>query len=270
MGKKRQVRREEDNIAVRHERRKRKRRRMTLFGRMLVFIFFAVTASLVIMFATPVFNIKSIDGIQVEGNEKIKSETVISQSGITPGQNLFKINTSQVKNSLHSLAYIDDVSVKRRLIPPAIKIKVSECKEAAYFECNGMYAIIDKNCKVLAENESIIDGLPEIIGLNLQKYFIGEKINIDESDKSDIILVCIDILEKYELLKDVNNISVEDVTNVSFVYQNRLTVKCGSSLDLEKKIQFFNAVLKNGRLADNERGTLDISKSGKTIYTPVT
>lgn len=254
-----------DDIAVRHVRRRKKRKRLTALGRIVVFLLFLLIAGVIVAFFTPTFNIKAIN---VEGNTKVDSQTIISQTGIVEGQNLFKINISQIKRSIETIAYIDEIDVDRKLFPPSVNIIVTEAKPNAYVKIDGKYILIDKKCKVLEECDSLTGVIPEIVGLNLRNYTVGSKLVIDESEKSDIILLCIDKIDELGLTRDINSINVEDVSNISFKYQNRLTVICGSSLDMDYKLAFFDNIIKSDKLQDNSRGTLDLSTKGRTVYTP--
>ncbi len=253
------------DIAARHKMRQKKRHRTVVMRRFTAFVVLIIICVFVIAFFTPAFNIKSV---QVEGNTQVDSTVIINQSGVVEGQNLFKINVPQIKNAVNSLPYIKNVTIKRILFPPSLKINVEESSADAYIMYNGNCVLIDRNCNVLEETSSPKGGVPEITGLNLQNYSVGNKLNIDESDKSDIILLCIDIMEQQGILSQVNSIALDNVTDISFKYQNRLTIKCGSALDLDNKLVFFKSILDSGRLTDNSRGTIDISTSGQAIYTP--
>lgn len=255
----------QNDIRARHNMRQKKRKRLTLFGRVFMFLLFISVCAVIIMFFTPTFNITSIE---VEGNKKIDSQEIIAQTGVTIGQNLFKINISQVEKSLDSIAYINSVETERVLFPPALKLIVTECKPRAFITVGEKYLLIDGNCKILEETVEKPNTIPEIVGINLQKYSVGSKIDIDESEKFDIIILCIDKIDELGLISDVNSISVEDISKISFKYQNRLTVICGSELDLDDKLIFFDNIMKSNRLEDNSRGTIDLSTKGKTIYTP--
>ncbi len=263
MRKKRNVKRNGD-ISERHIKRQKKRKRLTLFGRIVVFLLFVAAAAVIITFCTPVFNMQEIT---VEGNAKVDSQTIIAQTGVVKGENLFKINLSQVKKSLETIAYIDKIDVKRTLFPPSLKLVVTESEPKACVSIGGNYVLVDGKCKVLEECGEKADNLPEIVGLNLQKYSIGSKLEIDESEKSDIIVLCIDKIDELGLIADVDSISVDDTNRVTFKYQNRLTVICGSELDLEYKLAYFGSIVQN-RLEENARGTIDLSTKGKAVYTP--
>ncbi|MCX7714818.1 MAG: FtsQ-type POTRA domain-containing protein [Clostridia bacterium] len=264
--KRNKVRKENyEDIVMRHNMRKRRRRRTSKI-RLTMLLFVLLTAGMLsLMFLTPLFNVK---GISVYGNNKVQSDLIISQSGIELGENLFKVNIRQVKKNLSSIAYLNDFQIKRMLYPPSVRITVTECTVSAYAKVNSSYIAIDKNCKVLEELSEPAAGVPEIVGLSLQKYSIGSKLEIDESDKFDIILLCIDEMTNRGLIQRVNRISVENTTDIFFRYDDRLNVLCGSVLDLDKKLRLFDEIIRGNRLTDNSRGTVDLSVSGKAVYTP--
>lgn len=263
MRKKRGVKRKGD-ISERHIKRQKKRRRLTVFGRIVFFLLFVTAAAVIVTFFTPVFNMREIT---VEGNAKVDTQTIIAKMGVTEGENLFKINLSQLEKSLETIAYIDEINVKRVLFPPSLNISVTESEPKACVSIGGNYVLIDKKCKVLEECGGKAEKLPEIVGLNLQKYSIGSKLDIDESEKSDIIVLCIDKIDELGLIADVDSISVDDTNRITFKYQNRLTVICGSELELEYKLAYFGSIVQN-RLEENARGTIDLSTKGKAVYTP--
>lgn len=93
-----------------------------------------------------------------------------------------------------------------------------------------------------------------------------EKITIDETKKSDIIELCIRELERFGA--DITTIDVSDTKDIMFMYCDRLRVTCGSSLDLEEKLKLFTEVINSNRLASNARGSVDLSNTGRAVYSP--
>ena len=75
-------------------------------------------------------------------------------------------------------------------------------------------------------------------------------------------------MKKIDILKGVKSISVADISNISFNYEDRIDAICGSSVDLSKKLGFFKSAVNSNRLTENSRGTIDLTTIGKAIYTP--
>ena len=70
------------------------------------------------------------------------------------------------------------------------------------------------------------------------------------------------------MLDKTDYIDVSDKTNITFGYDDRIDAFCGTKLDLERKIRMFYVAVTSNNLAENARGTMDLSTSGKAIYTP--
>ena len=88
-----------------------------------------IVAILCAMFS-PLFNIKKIE---VQGNEIISKNEIISLSQIQLEENTFKLNKSQIKKQIKENAYIQSVIIVRNL-PSEIVIKVEERKPAYLLE----------------------------------------------------------------------------------------------------------------------------------------
>jgi len=62
--------------------------------------------------------------------------------------------------------------------------------------------------------------------------------------------------------------SFEDMTNITFNYQSRIDVICGTHKDFEKKINLFKEGVSPNMMSPSARGTIDLSTTGRVIYTP--
>lgn len=260
MAKKRQ-----QDIKGRHSVRQKRRKRAMRIRRTIFFLILLIAAILALMFLTPIFNIQKV---AISGNERVTAEEITEKSGIVIGENLFKVNLKQSRESLSGIPYLDKIHLKRVLYPPSVKVTVTEGTISAYAAAGGGFVGLDRNCKVLETLTEPPGGVPEITGLGTDTYTLGKKLEIDESDKFDIILLCIDEFEKKGYLEKINRISVEDTSDILFRYEDRLDILCGSALDLGRKLRLFEEVLHDNRLTDNSRGTIDLSITGKAVYTP--
>ena len=101
-----------------HKKKKSKKLILTIFS---IIILIAVIT--IFSLTAPIFNITDI---QVEGNEKIATDTIISLSGLKKGENIFKFNNSIIGN-IKENNYIESVKISRKL-PGTIKITVQERK----------------------------------------------------------------------------------------------------------------------------------------------
>ena len=79
---------------------------------------------------------------------------------------------------------------------------------------------------------------------------------------------CIENMEKAGIIADITVMSFEDMTNITFNYQNRLDVICGTHIDFQRKLALFKEAVNSNKLTENSRGTINLSTTGKAIYTP--
>ena len=122
--------------------------------------------------------------------------------------------------------------------------------------------------RVLTDTGNNGETLPTVTGLTVTDYKLGEILKTNENEKFDITKISLSTLEATGILDKVIEINVTDVTDITMNYDNRITVQCGTQLDLERKIRLFRETVMSNSLTENARGTMDLSESGKAIYTP--
>ena len=96
----------------------------------------------------------------------------------------------------------------------------------------------------------------------------GAVITTDDAEKLVTVSEIFARLIDEDIISKIGTISFEDMNNITFTYENRLDVICGSEIDFSKKIGMFKKAVTSSKLTENSRGTIDISISGKAIYTP--
>lgn len=255
---------ENEDIRTRHTRRQRRKRRARR-ARRTVFLFLLLLILIgVVAFATPIFNIQSIT---ISGNEKVSMENLTAASEMLKGQNLFKVRSSRLKEALSSEPYIKDIHIKKILYPPKLKITVVESKPAVCLQTDSGFALVNEDGKVLEIVAEKPYAMPEITGMG-GACTVGQTFTADDAEKVETALSLIKLLTDEKLIDKVGSISMQSLTVISFSYDNRLDVICGTANDLAWKITLFREAIMSNRLPENSRGTMDLSASGKAIYTP--
>lgn len=252
-----------EDIRARHLKRQKKKRKRKLFFRTFLLLVVLGIALFVIAFLTPWFNIAEIT---VTGNEQVLTDSIIAQSGIYPGNNIFKVSTSHANAQISSMPYVKSVTVKRQL-PNKIHIEVQESHMAAYLPYGGGYVILDEAGKVLSLEQTAPEGYMQIMGCELKEFKIGQKIKVDADEKFDIILLYIGEFERAQMLGKVTQLDVTNTVDVKFKYEDRLEVFCGESSNLSRKLLTF-AEVANNQLSPNARGEIDLRTEGKAYYRP--
>ena len=241
------------------ERRMQKKRRRTA-----LVIIALIIAVLILLFLTPIFNIRTIS---VDGNEAVSNEQIVERLKPLIGQNLLRTGDSKIEKMLIEIPYIKNVSVQKRLFPPSVDVAVTEYAPAAVIRSGGKNYVISSNLRVLEELQVTHSSLPIITGVEIERADIGYDCEI-KSGKGDTLRTMLQTLEKTELISKVWEINLMSLMSITMNYDDRITVQCGSQLDMEMKIRMFREAVTREELSQNARGTVDLSETGNAIYIP--
>ncbi len=252
-------------IQARHDERRKKRIKEQKMRRIAFFSFLALIAVLIVMFFTPLFNIKNVE---ISGNNRISGEEITSTVGEIEGKNLFSYRKGKIKNRLYKFAYVEKVSVRKKAFPPAITIDIKERVPAFQAEYAGGYTVADKSGRVLEQTSEKLEGVPTLTGVLISSAKEGDAVVFKDTEAQKIIMSCIENMEKAGIIADITVMSFEDMTNITFNYQNRLDVICGTHIDFQRKLALFKEAVNSNKLTENSRGTINLSTTGKAIYTP--
>lgn len=232
---------------------KRKKKRSALFAPIAFLIICAALA-----FGMSVFF--RVSGIEVEGNSLYTPEEIIEASGIEEGDNLFFINRfSAISRIFSKLPYVEKAVINRTL-PNKLVIVVSESHAIACVSTEDGTWAIDRGCKLLSKaSGDDLRGLIRIEGLTPIAPEAGQIIAPGEAESPKVaylseILTQIDALG----LRDrITYIDISGISNPSFDYIGRFTVKLGADENVEYKFQCLLSAVES--LSDGDRGTLDLS-----------
>lgn len=255
----------EKSIQARHDERRQKRIRQQRIRRYTFFTVLGIIAILIVMFFTPLFNIKTVD---IVGNNKLSVEEISSQIGDLTGRNLFSTRKRTIKKKLTEFAYTEKVSVKKKPFPPTLTVEITEREPVVQVEFDETYIVIDKDGRVLEKATEKLENVAICSGLKIISSNEGDIISLKEEEVQKNIIACIGSMEKADIIKDITTISFEDMTNISFNYQSRLDVICGTHIDFQRKLELFKEAVNSNKLTQNSRGTINLSTTGKAIYTP--
>lgn len=251
---------------IRYQQQQKMKRVAAQRKRALAVLILSVIIVIVLMFMTPIFNIREIS---VDGNNIVTLEEIDSKIGDIVGENLFRTGAGTIRKRLTTIPYIDTVSVSKRIIPPTLRVSVTECQPAAYIGIDSQIAVIDSSLKILGDKSTFdAEVLPNVIGVEVTGGNLGDIVEGDNAEKLSILKICLSTMEQTGILDKVKDLDITDVTSIKFVYDDRLDVLCGTQLDLERKLRLFKETVSNNHLTENAKGTMDLSVTGKAVYTP--
>lgn len=217
-------------------------------------ILLAVAIGLILL--SDLFNCKQI---VVLGNNKITQETIINLSNIKKEENMFKINTRKVKNSIKQNAYINDAKIKRKL-NGIVEIHVEE-RIATYmltFEAGCIY--INNQGYILEISEEPIL-LPVIMGLKteLSTKKVGERLEKEDLYVLEKIISITDIANMKGLKENITYINVEDEENIQiYMDGEKKTINFGDEKNASKKFDRIKVILEQEKECEGEIFIKDI------------
>ena len=194
---------------------------------------------------SPIFNITDI---QVIGNNKINSDTIISLSQLQIGQNIFRFNKNKVVNEIKTNAYVENTKIKRK-IPNKIEIIIEEREQNYNVEFLNGYAYINNQGYILEIAEQKLD-LPVIMGITTpqEQVVAGNRLNDEDLEKLETVIQIMNICKSYELDKKVSSI---DITNkndyIMYMEEEKKTIHLVNDSNLTNKMLYVPAILKENQ-----------------------
>lgn len=227
-------------------RTRRRRRNLTLYYLM---IFTVCVILFLILARTVLFNINEYD---VTGCEIYTPEAVLSAGDLYEGRNMYGINIEKTRQKIKdTLIYVEDVNLRRKL-PDKFIVEVTEATAYACVEYENRYAIITQSGRYLeAEQTSPRDGLILIKGMELKDVALAQEFTSRDDTKKTIILDLLNAIHE-NCEGDITEIDITDRTNIMMVWQNRIIVDFGSSLDYDYKLRYIKTIIEDSLEPDAE------------------
>lgn len=194
--------------------------------------------------------------VEMEGSSRYTQEEIINYCAIPLEENIFKIDTATLEENLPlEFTYVESADVQRRL-PDKILVKIVDSVPTYYGKASegelSTYTIYSQNFKKLTVQAAAPAGL------------VGISANLDNEQTKEILVSVIEkIAEKgYE---KITCIMVGESGDVSFVYDDRVTVNLGTMLDADYKLKMAYHVLTK-ELAETDVGVIDSTQAGSAVF----
>lgn len=232
-------------------------------GRFLkIFGFFLMLTLLILaVIYLPVFKVSSVE---VVGNNKVDTETLILASGVKKGENIMKVNFRNITGNISKIPYIDLVEAKL-MLPNIIKIVVKESSLGAYVDYNGMPAGIDIKGKVLEIGKDKQPGVARIEGAVVSYCVEGDLLALEDAAKLELITSCLKAVNEANIEEDITTINIEKSYDIKMMYKDTITVLIGNTDMISYKMSMLSQIIPN--IDVKKKGKIDLySMQGKAIY----
>ncbi len=246
IGRKKTKKKDKD---IRTSRTIREKGKISLFKKL--FILILIIIAIYGILHTRLFSVKNI---VILNNNHLTSEDVISISGVSLGDNIYKKSTKDIKNALFKNAYIEDATIKKKL-PNTVEIDVTERNINYMIQFSDTYVYLN-NQGYMLEQTTEKANVPIIVGLSTDQnsVVIGGRLNADDLSKMNKIIKICELAKVNELNDLITKIDISDEKNYVVEMESRGKVinfgDCSNYSDLNTKMLYLTSIL---AVTDNSR-----------------
>jgi len=270
---------------------KKHRRGRGRLGKILLFLCAVAVLAALTVGATVFFQVEQIE---VSGNQRYSQEEIVAVTGITPGDNLFRMNKFAIQDHVkEEMPYIEDILIRRKL-PSTITVEVKEWDAVAQVmanpgwippepeenedgekvevpEATGNNWLISVGGKVLEEAgaEDTRLKISGLTGLDTRAG-IGLVVPDEEQKRLDAAISLLGQLEQNGMVGDVSKMSV-GTTSIVLEYLGRFDVKLPLNGDFAYQLELLKAAVaeREGAMGREITGTFDLTqKNFPAVYSP--
>ncbi len=240
-------------------RHKRRRKASTRFYSILV-VLFAVAIG-VTLCMTVFFNIQTI---QVQGETRYEAEEIIRVSGIAKGKNLLLADTKGGEEDLTvKLPYIGSAHIVRKL-PATVVIEVEETTPAYAVQMEGGWAVADQTGKTLEYLQGQIPSVPVVVGISVTGAPPGSPMEFEDEEQKKKLTDLTNALKENNLIEKTNQMDFTNGSDITVLYDNRVTLKCGGAVDLDAKLAMAKEAIAR-KAPDGQKATIVLTSTQATV-----
>lgn len=208
-----------------------------------VFLFLILCVAVIIMaLVTPIFNITQIN---VEGNSRVPTTSIINLAGINLGQNLFRNNKKKVIQNIKENSYIEEATMKR-ILPGKIQIEITEREIEYQIKLMSSYIYIDKFGNIL-ENSDTKENVMFIEGYATSEESLIKEKKLNDEDINKLKKV-LKIKEAFQKIKDLDfstvSIDIHNENNfIIYVKSQNKRIYIGNANNLPNKMLYVEKIM---------------------------
>lgn len=213
-----------------------------------------ILAGIIFEFASPMFNITDIEVINTN---LLSQEKIISLSGLTKNQNIFRFLKSDVIKAIKEDPYVENVKIERKL-PNKVQIDVEERQRNFSLEFLNSYAYINNQGYILEISEDK-QNLTVIKGSKTSEENIvpGNRLAQEDLERLEVAIKIMAIAKENELEDKVTSIDISNKNEyILYLETEKKTVYLGNQDNLTTKMLYTKKIVEEE--AENE-GTIFVN-----------
>lgn len=184
---------------------------------------------------SPIFVLKTVN---IQGNRFVQDEDIIRIAGIRLGENLFQLQTDEIKRTLTKDLRIEQAVVQRSF-PSQLDISISERIPLAIIKCDYGYLELGKGGIVLDAHRTLRDmPVPMISGVEVADLFVGDVV---EDERVGRVLRFLDAAGE-NTVKSLSEVAVTNPDDV-MLYAGSVQIRLGALAGLDSKVAVTKSVI---------------------------
>lgn len=250
---------------VRSRKKKRLKRKRAIRKAIFSFVLLLVVGIIGLALAVTVFF--KIDTIKAKGSKAYPQKIILQNCGVETGDSLLLSSEEQIAETLmSSLPFVGSVTIERKL-PSTLIINITDTYTAAAISNKGSFILINENGKVLDSDANILsEGIPVVKGVETESFKESETITFKTKENGDILIELLKAVTKAGVT-GLTEIDVTDTSDIFMIYNDRIKILVGSSLNLETKIlRAAAAIERENEINQYEIGILDLRTEPKVYF----
>lgn len=181
----------------------------------------------------------SVGSVVVQGNKYMQVDDVYRAAGIPEKINIFRLDTSEIRQRLLRDLRVEEVNVSRRF-PATIVISVQERQPLAFATSAYGFVQLDKQGVVLAAFKNIKQvNVPIITGIRLGNIFVGDRV---ETVPVKNVLAFLAALDE-PTVNQLSEVHIKPNGDIVAYTINSITLRLGNSERLAEKAKLTHDII---------------------------
>ena len=199
-----------------------------------IFLLAILATAIILFMLSSVFNITNIT---VTSNNKISEQEIISLSGLTKNENMFKISNQKVKEAVKQNPYIENVKITKT-ISGTVNLEITERVATYMLKFANGYVYINNQGYMLEISQEPLE-LPIISGFKTPTENIkeGNRLIVEDLKELENIIKIVETAKTTSVGAIISEIDISDPTNYKIIIPSEnKTVEFGELTNINIKI----------------------------------
>ncbi len=227
-------------------------------SRVMYVVLFAVIVLIFILVCLNMFF--RVNEIETVGSARYTTEQLLEYADVEEGMSLFTVTASDFDSAIERLAYINSVSITRKL-PDTIIITINEDEPRYFATLYGEHFVLSRELRLLERvaDKSALEGLGliELVFPDIDSAIIGENIEFSQSVSDRYVKAYLGALETSPLYSRTTAFDLRDRFDLALIASDKYLVDLGNGDELATKLTAVAGMLAHSAFADGVPATID-------------